>query len=53
MVRSNSLEGLYLDPKAAYRSNVLTDNNGGDSNDQVHGGVSLGENLCGGDSNCP
>ena len=32
---------------SGYRANVLTGNNGGDANPQVHGGVNLGQNQCG------
>jgi hypothetical protein len=32
---------------SGYRANVLTANNGGDANPQVHGGVNLGQNQCG------
>jgi hypothetical protein len=52
VARLNTLHGL--EPRSsAYRSNVLTGNNGGDQNAQVMGGTQLGPNLCGTDTICP
>jgi hypothetical protein len=39
--------GLDLSNNSGYTSNVLTGNNGGNSNSQLSGGVSIGNNLCG------
>jgi hypothetical protein len=38
---------------AGYVGNYLIDNNGGNANAQVGGGVQLGTNVCGGDTTCP
>lgn len=39
--------------KAGYVNNVLNDNNGGNANPQLSGGVQMGTNICGGDTVCP
>ncbi len=38
---------LHSATSSGYRSNVLTENNGGNANPQVSGGTNLGHNLCG------
>lgn len=38
---------------AGYVSNAIGQNNGGNANPQVNGGVELGENLCATNANCP
>jgi hypothetical protein len=45
--------GMRMDAIWGYAGNVLTDNNGGNANPQLTGGVSMGTNLCGGDTVCP
>jgi hypothetical protein len=47
--------GLEINPGGiGYVNNVLNGNNGGDANPQVEGGgVEMGQNVCGGDTNCP
>jgi hypothetical protein len=39
--------GLALFIGAAYAHNVLRNNNGGDANPQVSGGIQIGSNVCG------
>ncbi len=53
VARGNGDEGLELELNAGYRSNTLTNNNGGGINPQVANGIQLGTNLCGGDILCP
>ena len=48
----NTNFGLHADVFTGYRSNVLTDNNGGNANPQLSGGLQLGANLCG-NALCP
>jgi parallel beta-helix repeat protein len=38
---------------SGYANNVLNDNNGGNANPQLYGGVQMGTNVCGGDTVCP
>lgn len=52
-VRGSAEFGLLLETNSGYRSNVLSDNNGGDEAAQVSGGIDLGGNLCGADGSCP
>jgi len=51
--QNNIREGLQLDGGTGYRGNVVSRNNGGNSNAQVSGGVDLGGNLCGTNTTCP
>jgi hypothetical protein len=60
LVRGNTAEnnasfGLSLDTETGYAQNVLSDNNGGNANPQVSGGVEIGANtnICGGAALCP
>jgi hypothetical protein len=53
VVRRSTSHGLFLGTRSGYRSNVLTDNNGGNLNAQVSNGQQLGLNLCGNDLICP
>jgi hypothetical protein len=39
--------------RAGYVNNVLNDNNGGNANPQLFGGVEMGSNICGGAALCP
>ncbi len=50
---NNQGPGLVLTGAVGYGSNVLSDNNGGNANPQVVGGVEIGANLCGTTSLCP
>jgi parallel beta-helix repeat protein len=53
-VTSNGGVGLSLAiGGSGYLQNVLSDNNGGNANPQVSGGIELGKNLCGLDAICP
>lgn len=45
--------GLDLDGFSGYASNVLNENNGGNANPPVEGGIEIGTNVCGGDTICP
>ena len=38
---------------SGYADNVIDNNNGGNANAQVSGGVEMGTNVCGGDTTCP
>jgi len=49
----NGLEGLQAPAGTGYGSNVINDNNGGNANPQVSGGIEIGPNVCGGDTTCP
>lgn len=53
VAQSNTNLGLVLGATAGYRSNVLTENNGGNGNAQVASGLQLGANVCGFDLICP
>lgn len=46
-VSFNGEEGLYFANGSAFGGNRISDNNGGDANDQVAGGTQIGINLCG------
>jgi len=52
-VSGNTGFGLRLGPANGYANNVLTNNNGGNANPQVLGGIEIGTNLCGSDTTCP
>lgn len=46
--------GLWLDVGASgYVNNVINENNGGNANPQVTGGIELGKNICGLNAVCP
>ncbi len=49
----NQSHGLLLGAGSGYRSNVANDNNGGNANPQVSGGIELGPNICAFDATCP
>ncbi len=53
VARSNTDVGLALSSPSGYRSNVLTENNGGNANPQTTGGIEIGSNVCGNDTTCP
>ena len=60
LVRGNTAEnngsfGLSLSTETGYAQNVLSNNNGGNANPQVSGGVEIGSNtnICGGAALCP
>lgn len=53
VVADNDGLGLELGPTSGYADNTLISNNGGSSNPQVSGGIELGTNICGTDTNCP
>jgi hypothetical protein len=53
VAENNSSVGLALDSNTGYRGNMVGNNNGGNANAQISGGVDLGGNLCGGDATCP
>jgi len=53
VIQGNTLEGLHMSFRSGYRSNTLTDNNGGNVNPQVVNGIQLGTNLCGNNTVCP
>jgi hypothetical protein len=36
-----------------YGNNQFSNNNGGNANPQVSGGIEMGTNICGGDTTCP
>lgn len=50
-VDNNDGFGLELIGESGYSNNTLTNNNGGGP--QVDGGIEIGTNLCGTDTNCP
>ena len=52
-VAGNGDFGLNLGSNSGYAYNALADNNGGNTNPQVSGGIELGENVCGTDKVCP
>lgn len=54
VVRDSGLFGL-LDPSGStgYANNQFINNNGGNANPQVSGGIEMGTNICGGDTTCP
>lgn len=45
--------GLQLANDSGYSNNVLTDNNLGNTSQQVSGGIEIGINLCGANTSCP
>ena len=49
----NGTEGLGLIATGGYEGNVIRNNNGGDANPQVSGGIEIGTNLCGANTTCP
>ncbi len=49
----NGQQGLLLGSSSGYGNNVLTENNGGNANPQVDGGLEIGINVCGLDRICP
>ena len=53
VARSNTDIGLALSSPSGYRSNVLTENNGGNANPQTGGGIEIGTNVCGLNTTCP
>lgn len=53
VARQNGLVGLVMDPTTGYRSNIVTENNGGNALPQTAGGIQLGSNICGTDLVCP
>ena len=53
IAHDNNSEGLFLGGRSGYRSNTLTDNNGGNGNPQVSSGNELGTNVCGHNTTCP
>ncbi len=57
LVRNNAGFGLNLASGlpglAAYSQNHVTQNNGGNTNPQVSGGIEIGTNLCGTNTTCP
>ena len=55
-VKSNGSFGLSFSNAlgfTGYQGNALIDNNGGNANPQVSGGIELGTNLCGTNTSCP
>lgn len=55
-VNGNDGMGLalsFISSDSGYGDNVINDNNGGNANPQVSGGVQIGTNVCGGDATCP
>lgn len=38
---------MLLAADAGYAQNVVTENNGGNANEQVSGGIEMGPNVCG------
>jgi hypothetical protein len=52
-VNGNAAFGLNLGSGTGYANNAANDNNGGNGNPQVAGGVETGANVCGGDTICP
>ena len=53
IAHDNGSEGFFLGGRSGYRSNTLTDNNGGNVNAQVFSGNELGSNICGNNTTCP
>ncbi len=53
VARSNTDVGLALSSPSGFRSNVLTENNGGNANPQTGGGSEIGTNVCGNNTTCP
>ncbi len=43
----NRRRGLFLGVSSGFGNNVLTENNGGNANPQVDGGIEIGTNVCG------
>ncbi len=53
VARSNADVGLALSSPSGFRSNVATENNGGNANPQTGGGIEIGTNVCGINATCP
>jgi hypothetical protein len=53
VANGNSSEGLVAIGPTGYGSNQFDDNNGGNANPQVTGGIEIDTNVCGGDTTCP
>ncbi len=56
VARSNADLGLALSSPSGFRSNVATENNGGNANPQIDGGIGaieIGTNVCGLNTTCP
>lgn len=56
VITSNGNLGAILNYSGSltgFSGNQLYDNNGGNGNPQMSGGVSIGTNICGGDTSCP
>ena len=54
VARQNVGLGLIMSATAGYRSNIVTENNGGNANPQTTAaGIQLGSNICGTDLVCP
>lgn len=53
VVRSAGGYGYQLGSSVALEGNVFVENNGGNANSQGLGGIEIGKNVCGTDSNCP
>jgi hypothetical protein len=54
VVNNSGLFGLYDETgTTGYKDNQFSDNNGGNANPQVFGGIEIGTNICGGDTTCP
>lgn len=53
LVRGNNSHGLALSTSAGFRSNIATENNGGNANPQTSGGSEIGTNICGTNTTCP
>ncbi len=49
----NTSEGLSAVGATGYGGNQFDDNNGGNTNAQVTGGIEIDTNVCGGDTTCP
>lgn len=45
--------GLSANASTGYKDNQFNNNNGGNANPQVSGGIEIGTNICGGDTTCP
>jgi len=53
VARRNTGLGLVMRATTGFRSNVVTENNGGNANPQTASGIELGPNVCGTDLVCP
>ena len=52
-IQGNSNFGALLVGDSAYGNNLFTDNNGGNGNAQLSGGVEAGTNVCATNTSCP